>query len=785
MTIEQPESLLQAAISYANRGWRVFPLKPLAKTPLLPGSWPEYATNEPYQVFEWWTQHPEANIALVAGTAFTAVDIDRKTGGHDGWAAVGSFIDQSSVWCSTPNHGFHFYYQHPGSSLRSLPGVDIQQGNRYVVAPPSRLPEGHYVWGRAPDSSFTGGIKPMPQGLLDLLKRPDTPVDTTDQPYLLEAAPEVPLHRLKGPHQLFLQTGQHTGFASRSELIHSLTTRLYQLGLDDAQTLTWLWLQPWVQSLAMEHRQGDYERGIAYLWDSCKKVRHHRRLTPEQAFGNLQPDAGTDVIHKAQRLTPGEDIRPLLQEAAVKDLDPLAEDAFLNVLKEQGHSKQSVSKIFKEFKKALKVHANTLKWRHTVGEEERPLPTVENLEILLAAKKTSVRYNLMEHKLEIRNLHDKVGEEKLNSQLTAIRSWAAEHRMPMDSVKEQLMLIASKNEYHPFAEMVDGIAWDGTPRIQRVLDTLHVEPHRKRTRDVLVYRWLLSIVAAVYGYGNRAPRGVLTFVGPQQVGKTTWLKYLTPAGMYHQGHILRADNRDSVVKSLRYLVVELGEVGTTFRRQDIESLKNHIGQFEDVHRLPYAHAESSWRRRTIFAASANNTDLLKDQTGNTRWWVVPVHSIDLDTMETWWGEGYGYELLQFWKEVKMLYDQGEKWDLSDQELQLLNEGNDEFRDVPPIEGALLDAYQWEEMPPAHGYRHPRTLSQICQDIGIRGILSPHEAYQLREALRRHTGRRKAVQKRLHLAASDGETTEGPSRKGRYWYVPARSEFTSTEGPFNG
>ena len=53
----------------------------------------------------------------------------------------------------------------------------------------------------------------------------------------------------------------------------------------------------------------------------------------------------------------------------------------------------------------------------------------------------------MEHKLEIKNLHDDVGEERLNSQLTAIRSWAAQHRMATDSVKEQLMLLASKHEY--------------------------------------------------------------------------------------------------------------------------------------------------------------------------------------------------------------------------------------------------------------------------------------------------------------------------------------------------
>lgn len=803
MSLEQYSSLLQAAMSYGARGWRIFPLKPLTKVPLLTGSWPEYATHEPYQILEWWTRFPEANIAIGAFKQHTILDIDRKPGKADGWLACGAWVDQSTPWVATPNRGFHFYYRWVEMHLTALPGIDIQRGNHYVVAPPSRLPEGAYVWGREPGPIFEDGIKPLPDQLLGLLRRQEMVHRETqdpDQPLLLEHPPELPFQQLKPAHQTFLTTGQLEGFPSRSELIHSLATRLYQLGHTDEQVLTLLWRAPFIQDAALEHRQGQEDRALSYLWDSCKKVRHHRRKSAQEVFSatNVPREAANELKNKAMRLPPGGDVRELLQEVAVAKLDAFDEDQVLGILKATGFTKNVLTQTLKSYKATLRDKAKVLNWRHTSGEDERPLGTVENLEILLGHKQVSVRYNLMEHKIEIRNLHEKFStEERLNSQLTTIRSWAAQYRMPFETVKEQLTVLAAKNEYHPLADLLLQVTWDGRTRVRDVLNTLIVDPSRERSRDLLVYRWLLSIMAAVYGYGNRAPRGVLTFVGPQHVGKTTWLKYLVPAGMYHQGHMLRADNRDSVVKGLRYLLVELGELGTTFKRQDIESLKNHIGAFEDVHRMPYAHQESIWQRRTIFAASANNTDLLKDQTGNTRWWVILLKAINLNSMEQRWGNGRGYDLLQFWAEMKLLYDSGQQWDLTDQELAMLEDDNEEFRDVPPVEGRLLDIYKWEEKIPRRGYPVPKTFTEVAHDMGIRHVIGPQEQYQLREALRRLTGMRHPIYKRLALATMDGKEvdiearkkameeraeTHRKSLKGRYWYVPPLKGF-DTQEPF--
>ena len=639
MSLEHQQSLKQAAISYAIRGWRVFPLAPGKKTPRFKDwPWQECATNDPRIIEDWWTRWPDSNIGVTPDNRLTIIDIDRHPGKPDGWATAGHLVDQGTPWTQTPSGGWHFYYQHHEGPLKAAPGVDIQTGLKYAVAPPSTFQRRQYTWGRPPGPPWDDGIRQLREPLLDLLRGQPGPQQSTlpqDCPGLLESAPVIPLDHLDPKHLAFLIHARVVGFPSRSELIQSLATRLYVLGYDDTQVLSMLWAHPHVQDVALEHRRGHDDRGLEWLWLGLKKVRHHKRKSAEEVFKSVSDPPGPDydsLMNEALRLPPGGDCRGLLQNMALAELDPWEEDQIISIIKVHGGPpKQTLTKLLKNYKDQARAsrRPDTIIWKHTVGDDERPLGTVENLGVLLESKNVQARHNLMDHRVWLHGSVEFEGEERFNSQLTQVRSWAAEVRMPLETIKEQLSMLAQRHEYHPFREWVEQTQWDGHNRVQDIIETIRVREDQRMMRDLLVRRWLVSIVAAVWGYGNRPPRGVLTFTGPQQAGKTTWLYYLVPKGMYHQGLILRPDQRDSATKGLRYLLVEIGEIGTTFRQADIEQLKAYIGQRQDVWRHSYAHDESVWQRRTIFAASANSQEILSDQTGNTRWWVLPIEGFDL------------------------------------------------------------------------------------------------------------------------------------------------------------
>ena len=58
--------MLKAALAYAKKGKKVFPIKPRGKAPLTPHGF-KNATIDPQQIRSWWTQWPEANIGMPTG----------------------------------------------------------------------------------------------------------------------------------------------------------------------------------------------------------------------------------------------------------------------------------------------------------------------------------------------------------------------------------------------------------------------------------------------------------------------------------------------------------------------------------------------------------------------------------------------------------------------------------------------------------------------------------------------------------------------------------------------
>ena len=785
-SIDKSPSLLQAACEYATLGWRVFPLAPQSKRPRFKQwSWGEHATNDVETVRYWWTRWPDSNIAVLADDRFDGIDLDAKPGKPRGWDLVGHLMDYSTVWTITPNGGYHFYYAPTGKKLAQKPGVDIKQGHSYFVAPPSIIqPDApwedltEYRWGRAPGAPWDDNLREMDPKLVELLKDVPRETSSTDQPELLESPPEMPLGDLESFHVAFLYSNSHYPFQSRSEMLQSIGTRLYRLGYTDAEVLSMMWANEWVLSTCTEHRQGDYTSGLNYLWFGLNKVRHHRQPKPSEVFqpiaGSRKQETFEALRDEALRMHPGGDCRDLLKRAACVNLDPFEEDQLLSTLKQHGFQKQMLANLLKSYRRSAKRVENPkqIKWAHPTGDEERPLPTAENLAILLESKGATVRHNLMNHRIEVKvQGYEFEGENGLNNQLTAVRSWAAEHRMPVDSVAEQLVMLADKKPYHPFQEFVNRRNWDGVHRVNKAIDTIQVPKDKVSVRDTFLRRWLVSIIAAVWGYNNRAPRGVLTFTGKQHIGKTTWLKYLVPRGMSNLGHLLRPDQRDSATKPLRYLITEIGELNATFKSSDIEQLKAYIGQHEDVYRLPYARDESIWQRRTIFAASANSNEILHDMTGNTRWWVVPVEGFDLDAMEAMWDDGEGHELQQFWAEVKTMYDAGERWDLTDEELKDFAKHWEEHREWSSVETAIRETYAWDVEPPTGGYGNPRRIMDIQKDIGWSKPFTNQEQRTVKDALRKLTGQREAMMKRLKVVDSTGEEVV---ETGRYWYMPAKN-----------
>jgi putative DNA primase/helicase len=162
--------LLDAALSYAARGWRVFPCFepvdggcscPDGATCVQPGKHPRtgagglhHATTDEITIREWWAQWPAASVAIATGpeSGVDVLDIDPGEGGVDSFVALvqahGEFPTTAEV--RTGSGGTHFYFR--SANLRNSQGkvgkgIDIRGDGGYVLAPPSRHASGgSYAW---------------------------------------------------------------------------------------------------------------------------------------------------------------------------------------------------------------------------------------------------------------------------------------------------------------------------------------------------------------------------------------------------------------------------------------------------------------------------------------------------------------------------------------------------------------------------------------------------------------------------------------------------------------
>ena len=150
---------LDAALEYAARGWRVFPLPPATKTPKLK-SWQTKATTDPDQIRTWWTAKPDAGVAIATGaqSGIWVLDVDvvdDKTGDEtlrDLEAVHGPLpATKTSI---TGSGGVHYLFQWPdGADIRNSAGtrlgsgLDVRGDGGFIVAPPSVHPYGTcYEW---------------------------------------------------------------------------------------------------------------------------------------------------------------------------------------------------------------------------------------------------------------------------------------------------------------------------------------------------------------------------------------------------------------------------------------------------------------------------------------------------------------------------------------------------------------------------------------------------------------------------------------------------------------
>lgn len=141
-TVRGKDELKQAAHYYAGEfGLPVFPLQAGGKVPCKGSHAYKDATTDAEQIEAWWTQSPDANIAIPTGKVSGLYVVD----GLDGVTEIEGFPPRT---VNTPLGGHWYFHWRPGlPTIIRVEGVDcVRSDGFYVAVPPSVRADGKYEW---------------------------------------------------------------------------------------------------------------------------------------------------------------------------------------------------------------------------------------------------------------------------------------------------------------------------------------------------------------------------------------------------------------------------------------------------------------------------------------------------------------------------------------------------------------------------------------------------------------------------------------------------------------
>lgn len=213
----------------------------------------------------------------------------------------------------------------------------------------------------------------------------------------------------------------------------------------------------------------------------------------------------------------------------------------------------------------------------------------------------------------------------------------------------------------------------------------YIETNDDEFFGVQFRKMLVRAVACAIG---RIPfaKQCMVFKGKQNDGKTSFVRYLCPPALkdYYTDTITLHD-KDGRLALCNNFIINIDELGQ-FTAKELALIKSLISLASVKERLPYDRKPSRIERRASFFASTNDDEFLTDSTGNVRWLIFGVKSVNHDN-----GGPNGYmtvDINAVWAQAYALLKSGYGFEMTKDELKQSERQNVGYQ-VSTVEQELI------------------------------------------------------------------------------------------------
>jgi hypothetical protein len=228
-------------------------------------------------------------------------------------------------------------------------------------------------------------------------------------------------------------------------------------------------------------------------------------------------------------------------------------------------------------------------------------------------------HNIIQRKVrgQWRNLEDRDSID-LQTKISVLFSDFA--NVSKEMVYDAMIKVAYDNKIDSGIDYLNSLIWDEMPRIEQWLTLAYHTPEDEYHKKVGA-NWLKGMVKRIIDPGCKFDY-VLVLEGKQGIRKSTSLATLA-GNLGHAETTISTEQKDFFLLMQGNAIIEFSE-GETLSRTEVKQLKAVITTAVDKFRQPYGRAVVPHPRRCVFAMTTNQTEYLKDETGNRRWLPVTV-----------------------------------------------------------------------------------------------------------------------------------------------------------------
>ncbi len=259
------------------------------------------------------------------------------------------------------------------------------------------------------------------------------------------------------------------------------------------------------------------------------------------------------------------------------------------------------------------------------------------------------------------------------------------------AVTDALMLVSWTQRFNLVKTYMLGLVWDGRHRVDTLLSDYLGAEDSQYTRAV-IRKALAAAVARVMEPGTKYDY-VPVFVGPQGIGKTTFLR--TIGHGWHSDSLQSFRGKEAAEMIQGILINEIGEM-TGYSKSDDNEIKQFLSRCEDVYRQPYGRRTEKYPRKGVFFGTCNDHDFLKDPTGSRRFWPVDV-GVNFSTKDIW--KELPGEVDQIWAEAVQIQRAGEGLYMDTKELEAAAEAAQELHHETDVKLGMISEFLEQPIPP--------------------------------------------------------------------------------------